>query len=184
MKSLKVFGAMMFLACGVVPAPAQMLKQCVVGMRVIDEAGAQGVITSADGGFCNVNFDNGKQDMRMFYVLRPASGGNTNAGAALANGEYDCAVSSGAWSNPNVMAMGRMDIQGMTYRFRPYGKVTGGFAPYAIGGDGSLRWGGHMGGLDAAPSRLLDSRKTPQGFNVRYLVRQDALADTMSCHHL
>lgn len=166
------------------PAQAQMLKSCVVGQRVVDESGATGVIKGADAGFCDVAFDNGKRDTRMFYVLRPASAANQNPATPLANGEYDCAISYGGFSHPNVVQMGRMDIAGKTYRFRPMGKATDGFAGYSVGGDGSLHWAGHMGALDKAPARLLDSRKTPEGFNVRYMPRPGGDADTMSCHHV
>lgn len=171
-----------YVAASPAPAAAQMLKQCVTGMKVVDEAGTVGVITSADGAYCNIRLANGASTMRMYFVLRPAAAANQPANAPLRAGEYDCAVSSGYFSHPNVVPMGRFDIRGGSYRFRPFGKVTQGFAPYTIGGDGSLHWGGRMGGLDIPPSVLVRSYKTPQGFNVVYRVKNGTDADTMSCH--
>lgn len=178
--AVAIIGAIGFGAA----AHAQMLKQCVVGMHVIDESQKAGVITSMDGAFCYITFDDGEKASRMFYVLRPASAANTRLDGPLPDGEYDCAIGSGSFSHPNVVPMGRLDIKGSSYRFRPLGHASTGFAPYSVERNGSIHWSGHMGALDAPPSVLVRSTKTPQGFNVVYLVRPGADADTMSCHRI
>ena len=106
-------------------------------------------------------------------LLQPAPAQEGMA-APLRAGEYDCGAGAGT--------LGRIDIAGETYRFRPYGKAKDRFAPYQTGGDGSIRWEGHMGALDRAPSALVDSMRTPQGFDIRYRVRPGAPIDTMRCH--
>lgn len=70
----------------------------------------------------------------------------------------------------------------MAYRFRPFGNVTQGWAAYAVGPGGTLRWGGKMGGLDIAPSVLIGSKKMPFGkFNIEYRVKPGSLSDSMVC---
>src|ERR1700684_3253871 len=88
----------------------------------------------------------------------PASAG------PLANGQYDCAIPMGM----GVMPMGRMDISGSTYRFRPMGKVTQGYAAYAVGGDGTIHWAGKLGDMEKPPSVVISSHTRAYGFSVYY----------------
>lgn len=169
---------------GTAPARAQTLKQCVVGQRVIDGAGATGVITRADGGFCYISFDDGRTASRMFYVLRPASGESSAATARLQDGEYDCAIMRGDSRHLGVVPMGRMDVRGDTYRFRPLGTATGGFASFSADADGTLHWNGRMGALDEPPSVIVRSYRTPEGLNIEYRVKPGTADDIMSCRRL
>ena len=104
------------------------------------------------------------------------------AGAAVANaaglvdGEYDC---GGGYT---YRAMGKVDIKGGQFRYRPYDDVVGGFAPYSVDASGAIQWGGHFGGLDDPPARIVDSKVERWGFNVRYQGSPGALINTMSCH--
>lgn len=98
----------------------------------------------------------------------------------IADGEYDCASSSSA----GIMPMGKMDIDGDTYRFRPFGNVTDGYSDYSVSGT-AISWSGPMGGLTAPPSAIQDSTVTSgTSFNVRYLPRPGGYTETMSCHQM
>ena len=120
--------------------------------------------------------------MRTDDTLRVAGGpAAPRPGAPLRDGEYSCVISSGAFSRPNIVVMGRMDIRGQSYRYRPFGKVTQGFAPYSMGGDGTLRWGGRMSGLDAPPSMLIKSYRTPEGFIVQFRANPRAYVENLTC---
>ena len=97
------------------------------------------------------------------------------AGGGLADGEYDC---GGGYT---FRAMGKVDIQGGKFRFRPSGDVLSGFAPYSVDGSGHITWGGHFGILDDAPASIIASTKENWGFNVQYQGTQGGNINTMSC---
>lgn len=97
-------------------------------------------------------------------------------GGGLVDGEYDC---GGGYT---YRAMGKVDIKNGQFRYRPYGDVVSGFAPYSMDGRGAIRWGGHFGGLDDPPARIVASTREKWGFNVKYQGRPGALVNTMSCH--
>ncbi|HZT86631.1 MAG TPA: hypothetical protein VFA12_01595 [Stellaceae bacterium] len=98
------------------------------------------------------------------------------AAGGLADGTYDC---GGGYT---YRAMGKVDIKGDQYRYRPYDDPGGSFAPYTVEPNGAIRWGGHFGGLDDPPARIVDSTRESFGFNVRYQGSPGALINTMSCH--
>lgn len=95
--------------------------------------------------------------------------------AGLANGEYDC-----GGSYP-FRAMGKVDIQNGRFRYRPFGKVVNSFAPYSVGGDDLIAWGGPFGGLDDAPAQIVKSKREKWGFNVDYRSNPNGMVHTMSC---
>ena len=107
-----------------------------------------------------------------FNCAKPAAA----SGGGLTDGEYDC---GGGYT---YRAMGKVDIRGDRFRYRPYGEVVGGFAPYAVDARGAIRWGGHFGGLDDPPARIVASTREAWGFNVKYQGSPGALVNTMSCH--
>lgn len=98
------------------------------------------------------------------------------AAGGLPDGEYDC---GGGYT---YRAMGKVDIRNGQFRYRPYDTVVNGFAPYSLGADGRIAWGGPFGGLDEAPARIVETKREPFGFNVMYQGRPGALINTMSCH--
>ena len=106
----------------------------------------------------------------------PSATAASAGGGGLADGQYDC---GGGYT---FTAMGKVDIKGGQYRYRPFGDVTQGFAPYSVAADGTIQWGGKMGALDDAPAALAGSNRTPTGFNVNYKGNPDALTNTMSCN--
>ena len=97
------------------------------------------------------------------------------AGGRLADGEYDC---GGGYT---YRAMGKVDIRGGTYRYRPYDEVVGGFQPYAVNGR-AIVFAGKFGGLDDPPAKIASVTVEPFGFNVNYQGSPGALINTMSCH--
>ena len=107
-------------------------------------------------------------------ILGVASG--AQAGGGLADGEYDC---GGGYT---YRAMGKVDIKGDQFRYRPYGDPVGGFAPFSVDPDGKIHWGGHFGGLDDPPARITEATRETFGFNVKYQGSPGALVNTMSCH--
>lgn len=112
-------------------------------------------------------------------ALGLATGGYANRAAAaggLADGEYDC---GGGYT---YRAMGKVDIQGNRFRYRPYGDVVNGFAPFSVDASGAIQWGGPFGGLDEAPAQIVASKREAFGFNVMYKGNPTALVNTMSCH--
>jgi len=98
------------------------------------------------------------------------------AAADLADGEYDC---GGGYT---YRPMGKLDVKGSQFRYRPYGDVQNGFAPYSIGAKGAITWGGHFGDLDDPPARILESSVERFGLNVKYQAKPGGLINTMSCH--
>ena len=78
--------------------------------------------------------------------------------------------------------MGTVDIKGGQFRYRPFDENVGGFASYSVGAGGVIQWGGHFGGLDDPPARIVDSQVESFGFNVRYQGTPGGLINTMSCH--
>lgn len=94
----------------------------------------------------------------------------------LADGEYDC---GGGYT---YRAMGKVDIRNGQFRFRPYGDVVGGFAPYSINASGAIQWGGPFSGLDDPPGRIVASTRESWGFNVKYQATPGGSINTMSCH--
>lgn len=109
-----------------------------------------------------------------------AAGPAGTGGAQLPSGEYDCSQSASG----GIVAMAKVDIKGSTYRYRPYGEVKQGFAPYTLGADGKLKWGGKMGALDAAPSVLLGSEKMDWGFRVHFRSTPGGYAEDMDCQKM
>ena len=101
----------------------------------------------------------------------PAAGGG-----GLADGEYDC---GGGYP---FRAMGKVDIQGATFRYRPMDEAHGGFAPYSVDADGTIHWGGPFPGIDEAPAHVTVSSRQPFGFNVSWVASEGGMQDTMSCH--
>ncbi|MCX7363491.1 MAG: hypothetical protein NTV97_16790 [Alphaproteobacteria bacterium] len=104
------------------------------------------------------------------YASRAAAAGG------LVDGEYDC---GGGYT---YRAMGKVDIQGNRFRYRPYGDVINGFAPFSMDASGAIQWGGPFGGLDEAPAQIVASKREAFGFNVMYNGNPTALINTMSCH--
>jgi hypothetical protein len=104
------------------------------------------------------------------------SGTAAASDGGLVNGEYDC---GGGYT---YRAMGKVDIRSGQFRFRPYGDVVGGFAPYSIGSSGAIQWGGPFSGLDDPPGRIVASTRETWGFNVKYLVSPGGSINMMSCH--
>jgi len=98
------------------------------------------------------------------------------AAGGLADGAYDC---GGGYTYRH---MGTVDIRGGQFRYRAFDENTGGFAPYSVDGSGVIRWGGHFGGLDDPPARIVDSKVEKFGFNIRYQGTPTGLINTMSCH--
>ncbi len=117
----------------------------------------------------------------MILAVGSAAGAEVATSAApLAGGEYDCAVPNGM----GVLPLGRMDIRGGSYRFRPLGKVTQGFAAYSVGAGGVLHWSGGVGGLTQTPSVILESAKTTYGFRIKYRASPGGFAESMTCRHM
>ena len=98
------------------------------------------------------------------------------AADGLADGEYDC---GGGYT---FRAMGKVDIKGNQFRYRPFDEVVGGFAPFSVDSAGAIHWGGPFGGLDDPPARIVESKRESFGFNVNYQGSPGALINTMSCH--
>ncbi len=96
--------------------------------------------------------------------------------ATLVDGEYDC---GGGYT---YRAMGKVDIRGNQFRYRPFGDVVRPFASYSVDPNGAIRWGGAFGGLDDPPARIVDLKVESWGFNVRYQGNPSGLINTMSCH--
>lgn len=105
-----------------------------------------------------------------------SSVGEAVAAGGLADGAYDC---GGGYTYRH---MGTVDIRGGQFRYRPFDEGTGGFASYTVDASGAIAWGGHFGGLDDPPARIVDSKVEKFGFNVRYQGSPGALINTMSCH--
>ena len=63
-----------------------------------------------------------------------ASAFGASASGALQDGEYDC---GGGYS---FVHMGKVDIKGDQFRYRPSDQVVGGFAPYSADPNGAIRW--------------------------------------------
>ena len=97
------------------------------------------------------------------------------AAGGLADGAYDC---GGGYTYRH---MGTVDIRGGQFRYRPFDEGSPSFAPYSVEGS-AIRWGGHFGGLDDPPARIVESKVEKFGFNVMYQGRPGALINTMSCH--
>jgi hypothetical protein len=107
----------------------------------------------------------------------PATAPAAPAGpGGLADGEYDC---GGGYP---FRAMGKVDIQGATFRYRPLDEAQGGFAPYTVDADGTIHWGGPFPGIDEAPAHVTVSSRQPFGFNVSWVAHDGGMQDTMSCH--
>ena len=113
-------------------------------------------------------------------VLALTFGGYNHKAAArdggLTDGQYDC---GGGYT---YRSMGKVDIQGGQFRFRPYDKVVGGFAAYSVDASGAIQWGGPFGGLDDPPARIVTSTRETWGFNVKYQASPGGSINTMSCH--
>jgi hypothetical protein len=99
-----------------------------------------------------------------------------SATGALPDGVYDC----GGGYRP--VHMGKVDIKGDQFRYRPYDKVGGDFAPYSAEPNGAIHWAGHFGALDDPPARIVESTREAWGFNVKYQGSPGGLTNTMSCH--
>src|ERR1700680_3376787 len=78
----------------------------------------------------------------------------------LADGEYDC---GGGYS---FVHLGKVDIKGDQFRYRPNVEAIGGFAPYSLDANGAIRWGGPFGVFDDPPSRIVKSTGEKFGFNL------------------
>ena len=102
--------------------------------------------------------------------------GASFASDGLADGEYDC---GGGYT---FRHMGKVDIKGGQYRYRPFDEVAGGFAPFSVDGSGAIQWGGPFGGLDDPPARIVELRRESFGFNVKYQGSPGGMVNTMSCH--
>jgi hypothetical protein len=100
---------------------------------------------------------------------------SANAGG-LADGAYDC---GGGYSFAHL---GKVDIKGDQFRYRPNDEVAGGFAPYSVDANGMVHWGGPFGVFDDPPSRIVDSTREKFGFNLRYEASPGGSVNTMSCH--
>ncbi len=98
------------------------------------------------------------------------------ATSALADGEYDC---GGGYS---FFHMGKVDIKGDQFRYRPNDQAVGGFASYSVDARGAIHWDGRFAGLDDPPARIVDSTRQSFGFNVRFQASPGGLINTMSCH--
>ncbi len=94
----------------------------------------------------------------------------------LTDGAYDC---GGGYTYRH---MGTVDIRGGQFRYRPFDEAIGGFAPYSVDANGAIHWGGHFGGLDDPPARIVRSKREQWGFNVMYQGSPGGLVNTMSCH--
>ena len=103
------------------------------------------------------------------------STGGVAAAGGLPDGEYDC---GGGYT---FVAMGKIDIKGDRFRYRPFGKVVRDFAPYSMDANGVITWGGKFGGLDDPPARIVKSTRERWGFNVNFQGNPNALVNTMSC---
>ena len=105
-------------------------------------------------------------------------GSMVSAGAAggLADGEYDC---GGGYTYRH---MGKVDIKGSQFRYRPYDEPVGAFTSYSVDASGAIHWDGQFGGLDDPPARIVDSKRENWGFNVRYQGTPGGPINTMSCH--
>ncbi|HEY1472686.1 MAG TPA: hypothetical protein VGF53_01225 [Pseudolabrys sp.] len=93
----------------------------------------------------------------------------------MADGEYDC------YGGYTPRATCKLDIKGGQFRYRPYDKVESGFAPYSVTAAGAIQWGGHFGGLDDPPARIVASVRENWGLNVKYQDSPGGLINTMSC---
>jgi hypothetical protein len=165
---------------------ADSLHSCEIGRHVRVPAGQTGVVTAAEyDQWCVVTLDSGAKEEHTYTTLDGIGGQRSTTATALANGEWDCSVSAGTFQHPTVRAMGRLDVRGLQYRFRPFGNATDGFAPYAVGTGGSLRWGGYVGGLNRSPSRIVESRKNADGgISVKFRVSPTAYVETMTCRRV
>lgn len=105
-----------------------------------------------------------------------ASAVDAAAAGGLTDGAYDC---GGGYTYRH---MGTVDIKADQFRYRPFDEQVGGFAPYTVDASGAIQWGGHFGGLDDPPARIVDSKRESWGFNVRYQGTPGGLINTMSCH--
>lgn len=121
---------------------------------------------------------------RTAPTAAPAKAPISPASAPLPNGTYDCATGTGTYQHPMIRADGQFDIRGLTYRFRPFGNVTNGYAPYTVGADNAIRWGGPVGGFTLPPSQILETKKTDYGFYVSYRTTPGGYVETMTCNKM
>jgi hypothetical protein len=90
---------------------------------------------------------------------------------ALADGEYDC--------SDGLHALGKVDIKGPTFRYRPLGAFSGSFAPYQVDAAGAIQWGAPFAGLnDTPPEMITQSSVEPWGFTAMFLASPGALTQT------
>jgi hypothetical protein len=94
-------------------------------------------------------------------------------GGGLPDGVYDC--SEGA------QALGKVDIQGATFRFRPADVPGGVFAPYSVNAAGQIHWGGAFRVIEDPPARLTTSTRLATGFNVGIQATPEGAEATMVC---
>ena len=98
--------------------------------------------------------------------------------ARLPAGEYDC---GGGYP---FRAMGKVDIKGSEYRYRPYEDVVSGFKSYSVDENGAIHWSGRFGGLDDPPAQIDMTTKESFGFRVSYRSKPGGSVDQMDCQVL
>ncbi|HEX3920624.1 MAG TPA: hypothetical protein VHW60_25060 [Caulobacteraceae bacterium] len=106
-------------------------------------------------------------------AAEPAAPAPPSGGGGLPDGVYNC--------GDGARVLGKVDIQGATFRYRPQDATGGIFAPYAVTASGQIHWGGPFPGLEAPPGRVTTSTREATGFNVSYQPTPESAEQTMSC---
>ncbi|HEX2258087.1 MAG TPA: hypothetical protein VHG92_15570 [Afifellaceae bacterium] len=87
-----------------------------------------------------------------FAAAFMVSAGTAGAGT-LPDGEYDCSMSSGGM----LMGLGTVEIAGSTFRGPAYDGQYGPAAPYDVGPEGVILWGGPFGGFDTEGHKVVST---------------------------
>lgn len=93
-----------------------------------------------------------KSRAATFAAMIAVSAGAASA-ATLPDGPYDCSMYSGGM----LMGFGTVEIAGATFRGPAYDGEYGPAAPYELGPEGVILWGGPFGGFDSDGYKVVSS---------------------------
>jgi hypothetical protein len=149
-------------------------------------------VTCAEGDQACVRAQFRAREAEMERQILAQHEAETNAAAALANqalsnaapagaeaatlpsGEYDC--------SDGKQAMGKVEIKGAAFAYRPLGAFSAAFAPYQIDAAGHIQWGAALAGInDTPPEMIAQSTVEPWGFTVAFQASPTSPVQTMIC---
>ena len=98
---------------------------------------------------------------------------HARGGGGLPDGVYDC--------GDGEHVLGKVDIQGATFRYRPLDATGGVFSPYSVNTSGQIHWGGAFPGIDDPPARVTTSTRIATGFKVNFKAAPAGDEATVNC---